>query len=80
MTLRGQPSRFAHDAPEGEAYLFKRLSTFLRDAGHRAKYDSLDDLVDELGLGLVLIVAAAASAGPALRASRLVVREALAYE
>jgi putative ABC transport system permease protein len=31
-------------------------------------------------LGLVLIVAAAASAVPALRASRLVVREALAYE
>jgi putative ABC transport system permease protein len=31
-------------------------------------------------LGLVIVIAAAASAAPALRASRLVVREALAYE
>lgn len=31
-------------------------------------------------LGLVLVIAAAASAAPALRAARLVVREALAYE
>jgi putative ABC transport system permease protein len=31
-------------------------------------------------LGLVLVIAATASAAPALRASRLVVRQALAYE
>jgi len=31
-------------------------------------------------LGLVLVIAAAASAAPASRAARLVVREALAYE
>jgi ABC-type lipoprotein release transport system permease subunit len=31
-------------------------------------------------LGLVLVIAVAASAAPALRAVRLVVREALAYE
>lgn len=31
-------------------------------------------------LGLVLVIAFAASAAPALRAARLVVREALAYE
>ena len=35
--------------PEGEMYLFKRLSAFLGGAGYRAKYDSLDDLLDELG-------------------------------
>jgi hypothetical protein len=36
-------------ASDGETYLFQRLSAFLGTAGHRAKYDSLDDLVDELG-------------------------------
>lgn len=35
--------------PEGEAYLFQRLTAFLDGTGHRAKFDSLDDLVDELG-------------------------------
>jgi hypothetical protein len=36
-------------AADGEAYLFKRLTTLLRDNGQPASYSSLDDLVDALG-------------------------------